>query len=161
MDTITSTPDRRLDNSLFSLACDRRDIEGTKARIVECEAALAQTEEFQYLKVAKEKLAELIAVAGENDEIIRAIALQKYEADESKNKTINPSVSIAEYATFEIDEPVTIAWALDHDHRDVLQVNKVAIKKIAKVMAVDGVVVGTEARVRIASDLSNYLTNSE
>lgn len=154
---MTDTIGYSLNNSLVRLAINRQRVEAQKNKIASLQAKLERSELYRSIEAEKEQLATLVSAGNNDDESIRSAALMQYTRDASKDKTINDHVSIAEYATFEIDEPTTVAWALDHDHREVLQVNKAAIKKIAKVMSVDGVEVGSEPRVRIASDLSDLL----
>ncbi len=149
-----------LDDNLAKLAHIRKEIEEQKEAIVLRQIELEETDLYKGIQAQTERLGLLIVAAAEPDKAIRSRALIEYEAYPD-NKSINQSVSIAEYTTFEIDQPSAIAWASEHHHKG-LKLNLAEIKRVAKAgMEVDGVVLGKENRVKIASDLSGYLANSE
>ncbi len=140
---------------LYRLAASRQHVEEQKSAIAILEDELSKTELYQKIQIIKEQLAISVDTVKQYDSNIRTVALDRYDVDPDKNKSINELVSIAEYTTFEIDEVVAIQWASEH-HQGALKLDKAAIKKVAKVMPVDGIVLGKENRVKIASDLSIY-----
>jgi len=149
-----------LDDNLAKLAHTRKEIEEQKEAIILRQMELEETDLYKGIQAQKERLGTLALVAAESDKAIRSRALIEYEAYPD-NKSINQFVSIAEHTTFEIDQDLAIAWASEHHHKG-LKLNLTEIKKVAKAgMEVDGVVLGKENRVKIASDLSGYLADSE
>ncbi len=149
-----------IDSSLTRLAASRKQIEEQKSFLSLLEAELAASELYQRIQTGKEQLTRLASLAKTDDENVRSVALDIFDRDSEENKAIRDGVSIAEYTTFEIEENLAIAWASEH-HQKALKLNLTEIKKVAKAgMEVDGVVLGKENRVKIASDLSSYLTNS-
>lgn len=144
---------------LPKLAQDRNGATMQKAKVKQLEAELAETELYKEIQTEKEKLINLLQFTEETDGVIRKAAIASYEEDPNKNKSVCDGVSIAEYTTFNIDEELAVTWASKHHHK-ALKLNLVEIKKVAKAgMEVAGVQMGKENRVKIASDLSQYLSD--
>lgn len=143
-----------LDTGLSQLAEARETIERQKLTVALLEEELARTDLHRKIAVERERLSELSTASKMIDEAVRSVALSLYDIDEEKSKSINDFVSIAEHTTYTIDENLAIAWASEH-HHNALKLNAAEIKRVAKAgMEVNGVVMGKENRVKIASDLS-------
>ncbi len=152
-----------LNSDIGSLARSRREEKRLKEAVDklnnELEIHLLAFPLAEALTKAKDIHAEQVENTNTIDANVRARTLEVYDLQQDKN--VHDGVSVAEYTTFEIDPPSAIAWASEHHHKG-LKLNLAEIKKVAKAgMEVDGVVLGKENRVKIASDLSGYLANSE
>ena len=155
--------EKTLDGNVLTLAQNR-----------EAEKRLKETAEYwegefqTYLKAypdaeklakASEAHTEQVKYTNIIDASVRINAIDVY--DWHHNKNVYEGISVAEYTTFDIDLPLAIAWASEHHHKG-LKLNLAEIKKVAKAgMEVNGVYLGKENRVKIASDLSSYLTDGE
>lgn len=164
MDTLLlEETEKQLDTKIGELARSRQKEKADKEVVdywnAELETYLAEFPNTEQLEKAKEVFADQVANTNGIDTAVRGKTLELYGLQGHKN--VYGGVSVAEYATFEIDENLAIAWASEH-HQKALKLNTTEIKKVAKAgMEVHGVVLGTENRVKIASDLSTYLSDEQ
>ena len=84
-------------------------------------------------------------------------ALFLSELSEYEDRKPASGVQIKEFTTIEIlDEKKAKVWASENAP-DTISISKAKFNKIAKVLNLDFVEIGTEYRAQVASDLSNYL----
>lgn len=155
--------EKKLDVNIHTLA-QNREVEKKLKELAEYwegefQIYLKAYPDAEKLAKASEAHVEQVKVTNTIDAGVRINALDIYDWRHDKN--VYEGVSVAEYTTFNVNEEQAIAWASEH-HKKALKLNLAEIKKVAKAgMEVHGVTLSKENRVKIASDLSSYLTNGE
>lgn len=136
------------------LAHLRRHEDNAKS-LVECiENEIATSGLGQKLARARDLLAATKLDRAEAEDNLRNIALAQYETDGDKQP--HPAIGIAIYTILDYDEGQALDYARLHLPK-ALRLDKRVFEKAAKAIEPDFVTIGQEPRVRIASDLSQYL----
>ena len=140
---------------LGQLAAERKFIEDQKQVVADLVAEQEKTDLAQRISEARDLLSEYSDNASKIDGEVRHIALEVYEVE--ANKAVCAGVKVGEYQTVSIeDKGAAMGWAIAHNMALKLDTN--ALKKLVKAGAsADGVSLGSELRVLISKDLSEYL----
>ncbi len=147
--TDTSTV-RTLEEALSHLERHRRCAAGF--RKVYADALAAFEASMAGVKGEIKHLDDLAALAeGE----IRLLGIAAFKA--TGNKHPHPAVGVQETKVYTYDVPTVTAWAIEHKHTQLLNLNKGAFEKVAAVLEAPGFAVGIELKATIATDLTKVL----
>lgn len=120
------------------------------------EAIFKATKEYQeYQHACNEKNVVVSEIANlEND--IRQVAIEDYNSRENPTKDYG-GVQIKIFTTLDYNEQDAVRYCLDHQHANLLKLNKSGFEKVAKELRPDFVTIKEEPRAQIAGDISEYL----
>jgi len=146
--------DSDIQKAIESLARSRAIEAEYKTEIKEIQAEMSEmplgkrlAHVYKLLAVAQEDVADA-------EIAVRSRALKMYDSTGAKQP--HPAVKIAVYTVLSYDPAQALEYARQHLPK-ALKLDKQVFEKSAKAIEPDFVIVGEEARVRIASDLSEYL----
>ncbi|MBW8034851.1 MAG: hypothetical protein FVQ79_04185 [Planctomycetes bacterium] len=143
-----------LEDLVKALAEARRDLEVSKVVAETHKTTLEQGAAFKELQIQNDRVradqgkASLLLVQ------VKQAALQQYELIGEKQMR---GCTAGEYKTLEYDEAEAIAWAIEHKHKKLLNLNKTAFKKAAGGLELEFVNEEKEIRVKVYKDLSIFL----
>jgi len=95
------------------------------------------------------------------EEAARTATLTAYKADPDNGKKPHPALGIREGTRLVYEEASALSWAITHDIRAALKLDRSAFEKLAKAGGVDTIEVGltseTTHTATIAADLSKFV----
>jgi len=144
-----------LDEKVSELANVRKDLEFAKKNLAEMESRMMST------SIGEQVLAMQMAVKflAEQEKSIRdqldSVALQIYANENDKHP--HGAVTIKENNRLVYYPPDAIQWALKLEQMEMINLNKTAFEKAAKVLDLEFVEKRKEPSVAVSSDLSAYI----
>lgn len=148
--------ERNIEAQIRILAADRDALSELKASIQAQNEELKQTMEYQRLDYMQTQAKALLDAIQQQEDSIKKIAFNLYGINH--NKQPHPAVQIKTFTIPVYDDDVMKAWAIDHKHPAMLNLNRAAANKVAKgPTAPSFVTILEEDRAQIKSDLSDYL----
>ena len=144
----------KIDTMLFELAQLRKKHQEAQEAAKRTQEVLETDPLWQKVQSFKTDAAMVGELVSKLETEIRNAATLEYADSGIKDFD---GVQIKIFTTLEYDEQKAVDYCLEHQHANLLKLNKTGFEKVAKELKPDFVKIDEVARAQIASDLSEYL----
>jgi hypothetical protein len=144
----------KIDTMLFELAELRKKYKEAQDAAKRTQEVLETEPLWQKVQSFKTDAAEVGELVSKLETEIRNVAIYEYIDNGIKDLG---GVQIKVFSTLEYDENTAVNYCLEHQHANLLKLNKTGFEKVAKELKPEFVTIKEEPRAQIATDLSEYL----
>ena len=144
----------KVDTMLFELAQLRKKHQEAQDAAKRTQEVLETDPLYQKVQSFKTDAAQISELVDKLETDIRNVSVGEFTDNGVKDLG---GVQIKIFVTLEYDEDEAVNYCLEHQHANLLKLNKTGFEKVAKELKPEFVTIKEEPRAQIASDLSEYL----
>lgn len=143
-----------MQTELFKVSEARKAAQLQSQFVAELLSQLEATEIYKQVEMNRDELKRLKESVAQLESEYKTECVEAFQLTGEKQQL---GGQIKEYTVLAYDEPTAIQWAIEHNHANLLKLDKTKFKKAAEALLPEFVEKSIEPRMTLASDLTKHL----